>query len=304
MARPDKKGLDYFPLDVNFMHDRKIRRVCRTHGNLGMCVVIHLFCGLYRENGYYLAWDDDVCFDIADGVGAASPRAVQAVVDDCLAAGLFDAALYGSCAILTSVAVQKRFKICSSRRCNVLIEPAYNLLDTAACEETKPTGGVCPDESNSVSAHCNTNGPQLAPPLLLPPEMPLLPAETTQRKGKQSKENQMNNPQPPSIKEGETVKEEDQRITLERMKELHPLPDYAAGSSQHNGYRLIERLYTLGVHSPADMGTLLRISRYGEIGHPLWGIIAHGKWAGEKKNIAMPGKYLIKVITSLLKKQD
>lgn len=32
MARTIKTGLDYFPLDVNFLQDRKIRRIIRKHG--------------------------------------------------------------------------------------------------------------------------------------------------------------------------------------------------------------------------------------------------------------------------------
>ena len=303
MARPEKKGLDYFPLDVNFMHDRKVRRVCRAHGNLGMCVVIYLFCGLYRENGYYLLWDEDVCFDIADGVGAVSPREVQAVVDDCLAAGLFDTSLYGSCSILTSVAIQKRFKMCSARRCNAVIEPAYNLLDMIGAP-TETTGSHDLSACETTNAHSVSGAALPEPPVLLPPEMSLLHTETPQSKGNKSKGNERNNPQPPSKKEGEQGGEEELRITIERMKELFPLPAYAVGSTCHNGERLIERLYTLGVHNVTDMGILLRISRYGEIGHPLWGIIAHGKWAGEKKNIAMPGKYIIKVLTSLLRKNE
>lgn len=49
MARP-KKGLDYFPLDVNFMQDRKMRRTYRIHSVLGIVVIIRLLCKLYREN--------------------------------------------------------------------------------------------------------------------------------------------------------------------------------------------------------------------------------------------------------------
>ncbi len=31
MARPKKKGFDYFPLDVNFMHDERMIPI-RVHG--------------------------------------------------------------------------------------------------------------------------------------------------------------------------------------------------------------------------------------------------------------------------------
>ena len=31
MARISKPGLDYFPLDVNFFQDRKVRRISNRH---------------------------------------------------------------------------------------------------------------------------------------------------------------------------------------------------------------------------------------------------------------------------------
>ena len=39
MARPQKDGLDYFPFDVDFMKDTKVRRIARTFGCTGTMAI-------------------------------------------------------------------------------------------------------------------------------------------------------------------------------------------------------------------------------------------------------------------------
>ena len=42
MARPQKKGLDYFPLDVDIDQDDKIALIEAKHGAIGFAVIIKL----------------------------------------------------------------------------------------------------------------------------------------------------------------------------------------------------------------------------------------------------------------------
>ena len=59
MARPQKTGLDYFPLDVGFYRDVKVRKLMRSNGGgKALAVYVVLLCNIY-ENGYYMVWDDD-----------------------------------------------------------------------------------------------------------------------------------------------------------------------------------------------------------------------------------------------------
>lgn len=39
MARISKSGLDYFPLDVNFLQDRKVRRISSRHHAAGIAAL-------------------------------------------------------------------------------------------------------------------------------------------------------------------------------------------------------------------------------------------------------------------------
>ena len=57
MARISKPGLDYFPLDVNFFQDRKVRRISNRHHAAGIAALTSLLCLIYKEKGFYVAWN-------------------------------------------------------------------------------------------------------------------------------------------------------------------------------------------------------------------------------------------------------
>ena len=57
MARPTKKGLDYFPFDVDFFEDEKIAAISGEFGLKGEIVAVKLLCAIYR-NGYFILWSD------------------------------------------------------------------------------------------------------------------------------------------------------------------------------------------------------------------------------------------------------
>lgn len=69
MPRKPKAGLDYFPLEVAFFEDIKIKKLRRKHGQLGLIVYINLLCRIYKE-GYYLEFNDldELCCDIAEQI--------------------------------------------------------------------------------------------------------------------------------------------------------------------------------------------------------------------------------------------
>lgn len=69
MARTPKEGLDYFPLDVNFFDDLKIKKLRRAHGPLGLIVYLYLLCHIYA-NGCYLKFSslEEIAYDIAEDI--------------------------------------------------------------------------------------------------------------------------------------------------------------------------------------------------------------------------------------------
>ena len=117
MARISKPGLDYFPLDVNFFQDRKVRRISNRHHAAGIAALTSLLCLIYKEKGFYVAWNQDTLFDISQEV-CCEEEEMQAIIDDCLSVGLFDTYIYKEYGILTSQAIQEQYHkiITDSRR--------------------------------------------------------------------------------------------------------------------------------------------------------------------------------------------
>ena len=71
MARISKPGLDYFPLDVNFLQDRKVRRISCRHHAAGIAALTSLLCLIYKEKGYYISWNKDRPGSVLRGGGNA-----------------------------------------------------------------------------------------------------------------------------------------------------------------------------------------------------------------------------------------
>jgi hypothetical protein len=127
MARRYKEGLDYFPINVDFTSDVKVRRVVREHGAPAMAVIIELMSMIYGDHGYYMDWSDDICFSVGDIYGLDSAY-VSGVVDTCISHGLFSRAMHDAYGILTSKGIQKRYLDAVKRRADDGMVEEYRLL--------------------------------------------------------------------------------------------------------------------------------------------------------------------------------
>lgn len=137
MARPIKKGLDYYSLDSDFLRDMKVRKVMRAQGAAAIAVLIDLLGNIYGDEGYYMLWDEDARFLVADDVGIKESL-VQAIVDKAVKVGLFDSALYAGQQILTSHGIQKRYKQAAVQKKDSTIRPDLDLLQ----DELRDDNGV------------------------------------------------------------------------------------------------------------------------------------------------------------------
>lgn len=130
MARPQKEGLEYFPFDCGFFRDKKTRLVKAKFGAKGLAVLIHAFCEIYENRGYYMTWDEDDCLMMAEAVGCGvSPELVSQVIEFSAARSLFDYTLFSQEQILTSRGIQKRFIQGASKRDNIRMRKDLFLLD-------------------------------------------------------------------------------------------------------------------------------------------------------------------------------
>ena len=95
MARPIKKGLSYFPLDVDFFRDRKIKTLKGRFGADGITLYLYILCEVYRENGYYLSIDEDFMDIAADELNFSSEK-IGLILNFLLERSMFDDTLFNS----------------------------------------------------------------------------------------------------------------------------------------------------------------------------------------------------------------
>lgn len=114
LARPKKSGLSYFPLDVDFFEDPKIKILRARYGRDGIIFYIYLLCEIYRQ-GYYIQVDDDFEYIISDDLKMDQNKAKQ-VLNFLLSRSLFDNTLFQSDKVLTSAGIQRRFQLAVKER--------------------------------------------------------------------------------------------------------------------------------------------------------------------------------------------
>lgn len=108
MARPKKTGLDYFPFDVQFFSNKKIKILKARYGTDGVVLFLFLLCEIYK-NGYYLIWDDDYKYVVANELNL-SDGLIEQVLNFLIERSLLNRILLGSDTFLTSPGIQSRFQ--------------------------------------------------------------------------------------------------------------------------------------------------------------------------------------------------
>lgn len=136
MARPQKIGLDYFPLDVDIFEDDKIIPVLIENENAEN-IIIRLMCSLYR-NGYYIEYNKNLVTNVAYRSRVPIEN-VEGVIKSLIESGFFNKNIFTEHSILTSSGIQKRWKLATRKRV-VSYELEYWLLPQCSnntAEETE-----------------------------------------------------------------------------------------------------------------------------------------------------------------------
>jgi len=98
-----KKNLDYFKFDTNFNNDRKTKRMLRKFGAEGVFVIVTLFQMIYKDKGYCINFDDDLCFDIsADSLNSVDEDQVRKIIEYAVELGFFSRHQFDKFKVLTS----------------------------------------------------------------------------------------------------------------------------------------------------------------------------------------------------------
>lgn len=311
-----KQGLDYFPLNTDFMHDRVVRRVMKREGDSAFTILLYTLSYIYSGEGYYILVDDDFCDELSDQLFSTDNDHVRRVLRLFVEYGFFDSTLYERHGVLTSVDIQRQFLFITKRRSRRHIFPGYCLLpdeseqpeedssapDTVA--ETVDTVYKKPDNVNSIPGCCNKN-------------------DLHKKKEKERKENIL--PNPPC--EGGDEEGGDSSSSCERIpavassaqadscpqmnpdSRMNPCPRVKktseltqadidcmrapADGCPRNLSGLLDnlRLYRI---PPAEQYAIVLKSNYGEIGGKVWKGFGVIRTSGGK--IKLPGHYLLSVL--------
>lgn len=160
MARPRKDGLDYFPLDVNFLSDLKIKKIIRAYGAQAVAVVMSVLTTIYRDNGYFATYDDDLIFIIADELKLEDGY-VKNVIEKLIEVDFLSKEQKEKNNILTSIGIQGRYlKVCE-RRVKKKLNATYNLINDSSNElpqtESTAYGGFCIHKPHSTGVNDDDN---------------------------------------------------------------------------------------------------------------------------------------------------
>lgn len=128
MARPTAKGVEYFPLNVNFINDLKVRKLLLSCGAQSIAVLIYLLSTIYKDEGYFVEIHEDEIDLIALDVNV-TPEFVVEVINKACEVRLFDVNLYENFNILTSKGIQERYLKITERRKNSVVITQFNLIN-------------------------------------------------------------------------------------------------------------------------------------------------------------------------------
>ena len=299
MARIKKKGLDYFPLNTDFIHDRAVRRLMKREGDSALGILVEILSYIYAGEGYYVRADRLFYEDLSAGLYEKS-------VDD-----------VERC-ILTSVEIQRQYLFSTRRRSISHLEAGYCLLaddepaDNKVDMKEQPAFGSEETEGGkSVSVGDNVT---FIPENVTSGTHSIAQNSTSEHSvAQQSKEQpHFNSPLETAGEkaEGKKIGKEEissgsscgwdvsgsgkrKKWTQETIDGLLPPAD---GTSR-NYAGLLDNLRSYGI-PPSEQYAIILKSNFGAIGGAIWQGIATLRGSGGK--IKLPGRYLLSVVNRRL----
>ena len=310
MARIKKKGLDYFPLNTDFIHDRAVRRLMKREGDSALGILVEILSYIYAGEGYYVRADRLFYEDLSAGLYEKSADDVERIVRLAVEYGLFDAVLFERSCILTSVEIQRQYLFSTRRRSISHLEVGYCLLadDEPADNEVDAKGTPAVKSEKQGHGEGITRGDNVT---FIPENVTSGTHSTSEHSvAQQSKEQpHFNSPLETAGEkaEGKKIGKEEissgsscgrdvsgsgkrKKWTQETVDALLPPSD---GTSR-NYAGLLDNLRSYGI-PPSEQYAIILKSNFGAIGGAIWRGIATLRGSGGK--IKLPGRYLLSVVS-------
>lgn len=157
MARPIKKGLDYFPFDIDWKKGAMEYLYC-MYGILGVAVIkLSLEPRIYGGEGYFVEYNErsSLIFSnefgdqlsVADTRDKKRPEIYDEIVQAAIEYGIFDKEMYKKYGILTSVDIQERYVRAKEKSQRVEMESRYLLLSDVKIPKNVELIGVYGEET-------------------------------------------------------------------------------------------------------------------------------------------------------------
>ena len=310
MARIKKKGLDYFPLNTDFIHDRAVRRLMKREGDSALGILVEILSYIYAGEGYYVRADRLFYEDLSAGLYEKSADDVERIVRLAVEYGLFDAVLFERSCILTSVEIQRQYLFSTRRRSISHLEVGYCLLADDEPADNKVDAKGTPAVKSEKQGHGEgiTRGDNVT---FIPENVTSGTRSTSEHSvAQQSKEQpHFNSPLETAGEkaEGKKIGKEEissgsscgrdvsgsgkrKKWTQETVDALLPPSD---GTSR-NYAGLLDNLRSYGI-PPSEQYAIILKSNFGAIGGAIWRGIATLRGSGGK--IKLPGRYLLSVVS-------
>lgn len=173
MARPTRQGIDYFPYDIDLDQDDKLGMIIAEFGAKGELLFTKLCGWIYKNNGYFTEWDEDVQLRFLRRYNYCgfSMSFIQEVVPRFIKWGLFEKTVFDAFQIITSSRIQKTWLDASRKRIDRQIDNRIWLLHVNAAgmpEETPVTSGSYAQSKVKKSKEKKIVGSGAASPLPSP----------------------------------------------------------------------------------------------------------------------------------------
>lgn len=285
----NRNGLKYYHAETARFQDIKIKRLKKKYGCEGYAVYSYVENEIYRVEGSYIKFDEDQAFDCAE-YWALEEDKVYDIINFCAEIGLFNTQLWKEQSILSSRYIQDSYlQICRRAKKQTAIPDG---LAIAAEEGSQPQAAQnqplpasaqpAPVETEAQTQHAGNQLPQNSAEFRETPQKPAnFRAKIIGNK---------NNPPSYSPQRGETMKEEIQ----ETLSRIAARTAQTAPAEQTEKRRNTNGLlyYLEKYHIPQkEAEEILALTRYGEIGHPVWELFQEIDRSRGK--ITMPGRFLL-----------
>ena len=262
MPRHKDDGLKYFPFDVTFFRDPKIRSLRGKYGHKGVMVYLYLLTEIYGGYGYYLPLDDDLISFTADDLNISEDLTRQ-VIAHLFSRSLLDGKLAESVKALSAKSVQRRYQEAKKGlKRDVVVEAKYWLLEkdeTLSFIKVRPENGFSWENEDNSGINDGSSGKK----------------DTKESKSKESKLKESKEGSPPSA----SLAEEKRKILTEEY-----------GSSAVEAYEQKFERWRASKHA-LNADAFLCISKWLQQDKPGRGLKGNSSFCAEDVEKAVKDKY-------------